>query len=192
MEFKSIKCPDCGAKLKVKPDSKGMVTCEYCRNSFSIETDYSKAFDTTKGVLDAQREAFNETLNSGAFKKFRTFSKIPLFFGLFMFVVILGIAFFGIMSARKDDFNFQFEHYAGTKMGSEVGRAIDEVVKNNQTNKRKVEVCFDKKCTTDVEKLVSYKENLSDFKENEYGFQEYEVTITYDDGYVNKIIIKTK
>lgn len=185
MEIKAMKCPNCGAKLNIKPDESGMATCKYCRESFSVETTYSKAYDSTKGMLDAQRESFNEALDSPVMKRFNTGKKIFfIIFGIaFLFVITIIIS--ASINMEKDRFNNKYEMHSGTVDAFFIPSIFDEVVKNNQTSKRKVELCLDEICSSDVKEIISLKDNIKDNTE-------YEVILSYKKGYVNKIDILTK
>lgn len=192
MEIKQMKCPNCGSKIKVKPDEDGMATCSYCRTSFSIETDYKKAYDSTKGMLDAEKDALNETLNSPLMKGFKTKKTIiSIVAALIICGAVVGMII-GISTAMKDEFNWSIDNYIGTQTGTSVNHLIDEVVKSNQTNRRQIEVCFDEICATEVKDLVKLKEGVNEYQTDVFGFQTYEVVMYYDHGYINKIEITTK
>lgn len=94
---------------------------------------------------------------------------------------------------NKDNFNSTFEMYQGTKSGMFAKSQVDNVVKNNKKDKEHlIEVIFDgTSYGTDPINIQSIKNKLQEF--NGYKFQEYEISLDYDDnGYVNKITIETR
>ena len=94
---------------------------------------------------------------------------------------------------NKDNFNSTFEMYQGTKSGMFAKSQVDNVVKNNKKDKEHlIEVIFDgTSYGTDPLSIQNIKNKLQEF--NGYKFQEYEISLDYDDnGYVNKITIETR
>lgn len=181
MEIKQIKCPNCGGKLKIKQDVKGLVTCDYCRTEFSVETTYSKSYDATKGAMDAQYDSFNENFGQSFNKQFKIMRFAPLM--IFAIGIIIMVCIF--IFSNKNSFNNTFEFDSGTKDAFFVPGIFDDVIKNNQTNRRKVELCFDEICTKDVSKLVQLKEKID-------MYPKYEVVLEYKNGYVTTVNIIPK
>ncbi|MDD6878724.1 MAG: hypothetical protein PUD59_00635 [bacterium] len=87
MNFKELECPNCGAELEV-PENSRKIKCEYCRKVFEVESTYNKAYDTAKGVIDAQIDAsermYDQFENTPANKFFRIF-----FFIMFLIVIVI-------------------------------------------------------------------------------------------------------
>lgn len=93
----------------------------------------------------------------------------------------------------KDSFNSTFEMNQGTKSGMFAKSQVDNVVKNNKKDKEHlIEVIFDgTSYGTDPSNISNVKNKLQEF--NGYKFQEYEISLDYDDnGYVNKVTIETR
>ena len=93
----------------------------------------------------------------------------------------------------KDSFNSTFEMNQGTKSGMFAKSQVDNVVKNNKKDKEHlIEVIFDgTSYGTDPLNIQNIKNKLQEF--NGYKFQEYEISLDYDDnGYVNKVTIETR
>ena len=93
----------------------------------------------------------------------------------------------------KDSFNSTFEMNQGTKSGMFAKSQVDNIIKNNKKDKEHlIEVIFDgTSYGTDPSNISNVKNNLREF--NGYKFQEYEISLDYDDnGYVNKITIETR
>lgn len=93
----------------------------------------------------------------------------------------------------KDSFNSTFEMNQGTKSGMFAKSQVDNVVKNNKKDKEHlIEVVFDgTSYGTDPLNIQNIKNKLQEF--NGYKFQEYEISLDYDDnGYVNKVTIETR
>lgn len=94
---------------------------------------------------------------------------------------------------NKDNFNSTFEMYQGTKSGMFTKSQVDNIIKNNKKDKEHlIEVIFDgTSYGTDPLSIQNIKNKLQEF--NGYKFQEYEISLDYDDnGYVNKITIETR
>ena len=94
---------------------------------------------------------------------------------------------------NKDNFNSTFEMYQGTKSGMFAKSQVDNIIKNNKKDKEHlIEVIFDgTSYGTDPLSIQNIKNKLQEF--NGYKFQEYEISLDYDDnGYVNKITIETR
>lgn len=85
----------------------------------------------------------------------------------------------------KEEFNGQFEMYSGTEMGASTKKIIDNVIKNNKTNKdRLVTFVYNDVKSTDPDEIKGVKSKINDFKD-------YEVSLDYDDdGYVNKVTVE--
>lgn len=86
------------------------------------------------------------------------------------------------------DFNFPFEHYAGTQPGAFLESFLTDIITHNTKNtKYPLEVMYNNK---------SYGTNPSELKKVKDKFQtftKYEVTFEYDnDGYIIKVKIVTK
>lgn len=93
----------------------------------------------------------------------------------------------------KDSFNSTFEMNQGTKSGMFAKSQVDNVMKNNKKDKEHlIEVVFDgTSYGTDPLNIQNIKNKLQEF--NGYKFQEYEISLDYDDnGYVNKVTIETR
>lgn len=93
----------------------------------------------------------------------------------------------------KDSFNSTFEMNQGTKSGMFAKSQVDNIIKNNKKDKEHlIEVVFDGTTYgTDPSNISNVKNNLREF--NGYKFQEYEISLDYDDnGYVNKVTIETR
>lgn len=93
----------------------------------------------------------------------------------------------------KDSFNSTFEMNQGTKSGMFAKSQVDNIIKNNKKDKEHlIEVIFDgTSYGTDPSNISNVKNNLREF--NGYKFQEYEISLDYDDnGYVNKVTIETR
>ncbi|MFR5756171.1 MAG: helix-turn-helix transcriptional regulator [Lachnospiraceae bacterium] len=93
----------------------------------------------------------------------------------------------------KDSFNSTFEMNQGTKSGMFAKSQVDNIIKNNKKDKEHlIEVIFDgTSYGTDSSNISNVKNNLREF--NGYKFQEYEISLDYDDnGYVNKVTIETR
>ena len=93
----------------------------------------------------------------------------------------------------KDSFNSTFEMNQGTKSGMFAKSQVDNIIKNNKKDKEHlIEVIFDgTSYGTDPLSIQNIKNKLQEF--NGYKFQEYEISLDYDDnGYVNKITIETR
>lgn len=93
----------------------------------------------------------------------------------------------------KDSFNSTFEINQGTKSGMFAKSQVDNIIKNNKKDKEHlIEVIFDgTSYGTDPSNISNVKNNLREFNGNK--FQEYEISLDYDDnGYVNKVTIETR
>lgn len=93
----------------------------------------------------------------------------------------------------KDSFNSTFEMNQGTKSGMFAKSQVDNIIKNNKKDKEHlIEVIFDgTSYGTDPSNISNVKNKLQEFNGNK--FQEYEISLDYDDnGYVNKVTIETR
>ena len=93
---------------------------------------------------------------------------------------------FGIDDIEKDSFNSTFEFKMGTKYGSLVSSLLDDIITNNKKNSEHIiTVIFDEDKTSDSNEIKNFKKKLVDW-------DEYEVSIDYDDnGFANIITIET-
>lgn len=85
----------------------------------------------------------------------------------------------------KEMFNNTFDFYLGTKNDILVNNLIDEIIKNNKTNKEHIiTVKYNDITTTDTTEIKNIKNKISDSKK-------YEISAEYDEnGYINEIIIE--
>lgn len=93
---------------------------------------------------------------------------------------------FNEMDFDKSSFNTTFEFKSGTKMGASVSSLLDDIITNNKTNKKHIiTVIFGDLNSNDPNEIKNSKNNIDKFNE-------YEVSIDYDDeGYVNLVTIET-
>ena len=92
----------------------------------------------------------------------------------------------------KNSFNSNYSFYSGTQPGQSVSMLIDNIINKNKTEKdHLVELVFDNTSYgTDPDNIKQTKNMIQTF--SGYNIQYYEVSIDYDDGYVNKVTIETK
>ena len=86
---------------------------------------------------------------------------------------------------EKDSFNNTFKDKAGTKSGTAVQWVIDDIIKNNQTNERKIKVIYNETEAVEPSELRSMKRNFDET------FEKYELYFEYDEnGYIYEAIIE--
>lgn len=201
--MKKLKCDSCGANLKV--DEKGEYAfCEYCQQKYKLKED--KDVNVNINLDETSKEIIN-TVG----KTFKTSWIIFGAIFLIIFVGALFLIISNIMHINKIEnskekesdpivegkkkqeeifskyeitaFNMKFENYSGTEYKMFVYNLLDEVVTNNKTNKRKVEISYKDNKTEDPDSIVSLKQNLT--------LEKYEVKLDYDqDGFVNLVTIE--
>lgn len=186
MKLKELKCKNCGAKLKAEETS-DVITCKYCKTTFSINDEYNESYKKTKGALDAANDAYSERL-----EKIKKEENTPLFIFVKVFIALvfillitsIGYGFYKTIN-NPDSFNFKYSNYNGTKTKFFIDGYLDEIITNNKTNKKhKITVVYNSISTTKPEEIIKIKKELEDHKE-------YEIIIDYDDkGYINKMTIE--
>lgn len=119
-----------------------------------------------KIVADKKAEKDNK---SGIFDLFGIFEKIEK----------------QVSGGNKDSFNWTYESCAGTKWGTRVSDLLDNVIKNNKTNKEHIiTVVFNDLNSSDPNLIKESKKKLVDF-------DDYEVSLDYDDnGFVYIVTIE--
>ncbi len=90
-----------------------------------------------------------------------------------------------VKTVDPKDFNFMIENLAGTKPGTAVGMALDEIIQSNNNNKdHLIYVVYGSTNTADVTAIKDLKKQFDTWSD-------YEVSVAYDDaGYINKLIIE--
>ena len=205
MELKEIKCKNCGAKIKIE-EKERLVTCEFCGAKFSVEDDYNKAYDTTKGVLDAQMDKFKEISKMPTFRHTRLFIAV---FSIVVFGIIIALSISSYMSINKrsnrisntesitneayskqvkqieiQSFNGSIELVKGKNIELLISKTLDDIITSNKKNKdHKITVKYNNISTNEEDGIVEVRDSL---KENKY----YNVSLDYDsEGYINKFTI---
>ena len=195
MKLKKLACKNCGAKLEIE-EGTTQIKCDFCGSTFSVEDDYNKGYNYTKGVLKATDEHMKENL--------KTVGKIPMALGIIVIImifVIFSIIIYRIINSNnisdlqdewtkesteidKKSFNFQYESISGKKSSFIISGVLDKIVTNNKTNKNHVITVVYKDISSSEEiKIKEIRDMLDDY---EY----YDVSLDYDStGYVNKFTI---
>ena len=63
MNITNVKCPDCGASLRVDGNSRSMIYCQYCGASIYLETAHSTGYDLEMGRREAIADEANNFVN---------------------------------------------------------------------------------------------------------------------------------
>lgn len=204
MELKEIKCPNCGAEIKAEiTDQK--TKCEYCGATFSVESEYSKEYQKTKGRLKATSDHMEEEFkrlkndmnmpNVGEmFEESKKINKIVFIIFTIIFIAVFVIGAIFAVSAVKETkihrFNFQFDNIAGTTSSFSLTYHLDDIIASNKKNSRKITVKYDGKETTDPNEILKIKNTID---QNDFYYDDYEVSVDYDEkGYVSVITIEKK
>ena len=203
MKFVELKCKNCGAKLEVE-EGATQVTCKFCGTTFSIDDAYTQGYKYTKGVLKAQSEQMEESLNTAQeFLKNSSFGKASKVFSVVfatIFILIFVFIGYGIYttfsetenesetahdSFEVNSFNMPYENDAGKRSGFFIVRTLDDIVTNNKTNKSHIiTVVYNDIKATDEKGIKEIRNMLSEDKD-------YDVSLSYDNnGYVNKFTIE--
>lgn len=203
MKFVELKCKNCGAKLEVE-EGATQVTCKFCGTTFSIDDAYTQGYKYTKGVLKAQSEQMEESLNTAQeFLKNSSFGKTSKVFSIVfatIFILIFVFIGYGIYttfsetenesetahdSFEVNSFNMPYENDAGKRSGFFIVRTLDDIVTNNKTNKSHIiTVVYNDIKATDEKEIKEIRNMLSEDKD-------YDVSLSYDNnGYVNKFTIE--
>ena len=205
MELREIKCKNCGAKLKIEEKQK-IVTCEFCGAKFSVEDDYNKAYDTTKGVLDAQMDKFKEITKMPTFRYTRIFIIV---FSVVVFGIIIALSVSSFISFNKtsnrmsnnesktneayskqakkveiQSFNGPIELVKGKNIELLISKTLDDIIVSNKKNKdHKITVKYNSISTNEEDGIVEIRDSLKEDKS-------YNVSLDYDsEGYINRFII---
>lgn len=192
MKIKKLACKNCGAKLEIE-EGASQVKCNFCGSTFSVEDDYNKGYNYTKGVLKATDEHMKENL--------KPVGIIPALFFVIIFIIFVVFVFYSVNSHKtftdfedkwdensneidKKSFNFQYESISGKKSSFIISGVLDKIVTNNKTNKNHViTVVYKDMFSTEETKIKEIRDMLDDY---EY----YDVSLDYDSaGYVNKFTI---
>ena len=203
MKFVELKCKNCGAKLEVE-EGATQVTCKFCGTTFSIDDAYTQGYKYTKGVLKAQSEQMEESLNTAQeFLKNSSFGKTSKVFSVVfatIFILIFVFIGYGIYTTFSEtenesetahdnfevnSFNMPYENDAGKRSGFFIVRTLDDIVTNNKTNKSHIiTVVYNDIKATDEKEIKEIRNMLSEDKD-------YDVSLSYDNnGYVNKFAIE--
>lgn len=203
MKFIELKCKNCGAKLEVE-EGATQVTCKFCGTNFSIDDAYTQGYKYTKGVLKAQSEQMEESLNTAQeFLKNSSFGKTSKVFSIVfatIFILIFVFIGYGIYttfsetenesetahdSFEVNSFNMPYENDAGKRSGFFIVRTLDDIVTNNKTDKSHIiTVVYNDIKATDEKEIKEIRNMLSEDKD-------YDVSLSYDNnGYVNKFAIE--
>jgi len=201
--MKKLKCDSCGANLKVDENGE-YAYCEYCQLKYKLKEE--KDVNVNINLDEGTKEIVNTVGKS--FKASWIISAIVflIIFAVALFFIINGIMQMNKMGASKEKgndlivegqkkqeevfskyeitaFNMKFENYSGTEYKMFVYNLLDEVVTNNKTNERKVEVQYKTTKTSEPDSIVSLKQNLT--------LEKYEVKLDYDEnGFINLITIE--
>lgn len=203
MKFIELKCKNCGAKLEVE-EGATQVTCKFCGTTFSIDDAYTQGYKYTKGVLKAQSEQMEESLNTAQeFFKNSSFGKTSKVFSVVfatIFILIFVFIGYGIYTTFSEtenesetahdnfevnSFNMPYENDAGKRSGFFIVGTLDDIVTNNKTNKSHIiTVVYNDIKATDEKEIKEIRNMLSEDKD-------YDVSLSYDNnGYVNKFSIE--
>lgn len=203
MKFVELKCKNCGAKLEVE-EGATQVTCKFCGTTFSIDDAYTQGYKYTKGVLKAQSEQMEESLNTAQeFLKNSSFGKTSKVFSIVfatIFILIFVFIGYGIYTTFSEtenesetahdnfevnSFNMPYENDAGKRSGFFIVGTLDDIVTNNKTNKSHIiTVVYNDIKATDEKEIKEIRNMLSEDKD-------YDVSLSYDNnGYVNKFAIE--
>lgn len=203
MKFIELKCKNCGAKLEVE-EGATQVTCKFCGTTFSIDDAYTQGYKYTKGVLKAQSEQMEESLNTAQeFLKNSSFGKTSKVFSIVfatIFILIFVFIGYGIYTTFSEtenesetahdnfevnSFNMPYENDAGKRSGFFIVGTLDDIVTNNKTNKSHIiTVVYNDIKATDEKEIKEIRNMLSEDKD-------YDVSLSYDNnGYVNKFSIE--
>lgn len=203
MKFIELKCKNCGAKLEVE-EGATQVTCKFCGTTFSIDDAYTQGYKYTKGVLKAQSEQMEESLNTAQeFLKNSSFGKTSKVFSIVfatIFILIFVFIGYGIYTTFSEtenesetahdnfevnSFNMPYENDAGKRSGFFIVGTLDDIVTNNKTNKSHIiTVVYNDIKATDEKEIKEIRNMLSEDKD-------YDVSLSYDNnGYVNKFAIE--
>ena len=197
--MKKLRCSSCGAELRIE-DNNEYAVCDHCGTKYKLKEDLNvniKLDDNTKEII-------NNGL--GTVKHVSKAVLIPII--LFVIIMIVLIVVFAVKSNNnrkaieenknqqqeqvedmikdfqeqgvKEAFNFQFTNANGTKSDFFLSSILDNIIQSNKTHERQVTLVFDGKETTNEEEIINIKHSLSG---------DYEVSLDYDDGYVNKIVV---
>lgn len=81
-------------------------------------------------------------------------------------------------------FNFSLENDSGTQKGIFVKNTLDDIIKSNKKNERKITLKYNETETQDTEEIKNLKSSFEDFND-------YEISIDYDEqGFINKVTIE--
>lgn len=176
MKFMAAKCPNCGAKIKMKKGEK-FYTCDYCK--YDIIFDDAGNFDTDKMNL--------EGIDLNKFQKvFKVVFIIPIIIFLIIFIssifLISNIMFSNNVSTSS--YNI-FIDTNGICMGTAVASMLESAISNMEEYDTEITVSYLGEETTDIDKI---KEFIIELDTNT--FKNYTV-LTYkdSDGYVDTIKI---
>ena len=193
--MKELKCSHCGSTLVID-ENKEYAKCDYCGSKYKLKDD----LNVNINLDDTMKEVINTGL--GAFKNTSRFMVVPIILFVIFFIAIVMFGIFSSIdsknefdvhrnkieesiksqqdSALKERFNFQFSGDNGTKNAIFLRDTLDTIVESNKTNDRIVTLVFDGKETTDEKEIIDIKHSLDG---------DYEVSFTYDDGYISKIVV---
>ena len=201
--MKKLKCDSCGANLKVDENGE-YAYCEYCQLKYKLKEE--KDVNVNINLDETSKELANTVGKS--FKIGWIISAIIfviIFIGALYLIISNVIQIDEEINNKQKEteqtteeqnmqeevfnkyeitaFNMKFENYSGTEYKVFVSNLLDEVVTNNKTNERKVEVLYKTTKTIEPDSIVSLKQNLTSEK--------YEVKLDYDqDGFVNLVTIE--
>lgn len=204
--MKKLKCESCGGSIDVEENNE-FATCPFCKTKYKLnetKSIYIRLDDNAKEILQTHMK---QTSKISKFI-FLPFAVVFIFIFIIIFIDIFKESRSTNQrlnsntqnnhieqteeniknirdSINKNSFNWYFDSYSGSRYKPNVEIVLDNVVKNNKTNKELlVTVVYKDKETTDPDTIIEIKHLLKDRNK-------YEVKIDYDEyGYVNKVTIE--
>lgn len=178
--MEKLKCSSCGGELELE-ENKEYAKCKYCGARYKLNED----LNVNIKLDDNMKEVLNTGL--GTVQHFSKFMIVPIIMFIIIFI-ITSLSIFRTFDSHhsfeekndKTSFNSTFLHENGTKSSFFLESTLDDIIESNKTHDRKIALVFEGKETIDEKKIIEIKHSLSGT---------YEVSINYDDGYVNKIIV---
>lgn len=183
MKLEEVKCKACGARLDIK-EGADSVTCPYCNVTYKVQDMEDSGYEFEKGRLKAQREHIKTITSYNRKALLIPFVVITLMIIIGTIAGIVATGGKGSSSSEVSASSFNAGYNSGRTNGTFVEDDLNDIIKNNKTNNRKIKVSYNGTETDDPEKIDEIRR---DFDTSIY----YEIGQNYDDkGYITTYIIE--
>ncbi len=183
MKLIAVKCPNCGAKIKVNREDK-IYTCNYCRYDLFLDSGESREpfnLEDAQAILKLPTE-----------KALKTFLIIKVAFVAIFFLIMAIVLFgmFNIFNSRGVGSYNMFIDDIGVVNYSRTSSLLTEVANTMTESEEIITVTFDGDDITNIDEITALSNQIKD--STMLYIPEYRISNEMDeDGRINRIIIES-